>query len=105
MALSGSIGAPVFGILFGFGMSLVKRLITQMVDGKENGSSTPFPLFQFDENHKNTFVLLSGISYSIVNILLHNILFNMAIYIYMSRCYNYFNYEFAARSLETSVVH
>lgn len=43
MALSGSIGAPLFGILFGFGLSLGRRLIRLQEDQE-------FNLFDFDRN-------------------------------------------------------
>ena len=43
MALSGSIGAPLFGILFGFGLSLGRRLIRLQKDQE-------FNLFDFDRN-------------------------------------------------------
>ena len=43
MALSGSIGAPLFGILFGFGLSLGRRLIRLQKEQE-------FNLFDFDRN-------------------------------------------------------
>ena len=43
MALSGSIGAPLFGILFGFGLSLGRRLIRLKKEQE-------FDLFNFDRN-------------------------------------------------------
>lgn len=43
MALSGSIGAPLFGILFGFGLSLGRRLIRLKKDQE-------FDLFNFDRS-------------------------------------------------------
>ena len=90
MALSGSIGAPVFGILFGFGMSIVKRLITQMIDGKI--SSTPFELFTFDANHKNTFVLLSGIS-CISTVLVGLMICGVVMKFRIKKCASFFGYS------------
>ena len=90
MALSGSIGAPVFGILFGFGMSTVKRLITQMIDGKI--SSTPFELFTFDANHKNTFVLLSGIS-CISTVLVGLMICGVVMKFRIKKCASFFGYS------------
>lgn len=90
MALSGSIGAPVFGILFGFGMSTVKRLITQMINGKI--SSTPFELFTFDANHKNTFVLLSGIS-CISTVLVGLMICGVVMKFRIKKCASFFGYS------------
>ena len=60
MALSGSIGAPVFGILFGFGLSLMKRLITNYFSGKEAYAN--FDLFNFGDGNSNKLLLISAIS-------------------------------------------
>lgn len=59
MALSGSIGAPVFGILFGFGLSLLKRLITNYFTGKEFYAN--FDLFNFADGNSNKILLITAI--------------------------------------------
>ncbi len=55
MALSGAIGAPVFGITFGLGVSLIKKMITE-------GINKPID-FSFDfkgDNAKNNKILVCG---------------------------------------------
>ena len=55
MALSGAIGAPVFGITFGLGVSLIKKMIVEGIDKPID--------FAFDfkgENAKNNLILVCG---------------------------------------------
>lgn len=49
MALSGSIGAPVFGLLMGFGLSLSRRLLIKNYVKKQDSFQT-FELFNYNDN-------------------------------------------------------
>lgn len=58
MALSGSIGAPVFGILFGFGLSLMKRLIGKYITTKKTFEL--FDLFNFSKHNLNNLLIVDA---------------------------------------------
>ena len=58
MALSGSIGAPVFGILFGFGLSLMKRLIGKYITTKITFEL--FDLFNFSKHNLNNLLIVDA---------------------------------------------
>lgn len=59
MAFSGSIGSPVFGMLFGFGISIVKQNISQ--------KAIPFDIF--DLSNLTNKIILAAIACLIINLL------------------------------------
>ena len=89
MAISGSIGAPVFGILFGFGISILRRLLVEYFSGGEGIAA--FNLFNFKDENLNKYLLISGIS--CVCILLIGFMICGAIMKFnLKKCISFFGY-------------
>ena len=83
MALSGSIGAPAFGLLFGFGMSLIRKSI-----------QNKFKPFEFDLFKKNvdSYIILSAMGNLYVLILMY-IIFGFIQKFHLTRLVSLFGYS------------
>ena len=89
MALSGSIGAPAFGILMGFGLSLSRRLFN-MNYIKKKGSFEVFDLFKFNDNLNKK--ILTDALICIFTMLLVLIIMGSAMQFKIGRPVSYFGY-------------
>ena len=89
MALSGSIGAPAFGILMGFGLSLSRRLFI-MNYIKKKGSFEVFDLFKFNDNLNKK--ILTDALICIFTMLLVLIIMGSAMQFKIGRPVSYFGY-------------
>ena len=89
MALSGSIGAPAFGILMGFGLSLSRRLFI-MTYIKKKGSFEVFDLFKFNDNLNKK--ILTDALICIFTMLLVLIIMGSAMQFKIGRPVSYFGY-------------
>lgn len=90
MALSGSIGAPVFGMLFGFGVSLIRRLIIKSLKG--DGSSEEFAIFVFDENLNKKLIVDATIC--IMTLILCLLICGFSMNFRINKCASIFGYSF-----------
>ena len=89
MALSGSIGAPAFGILMGFGLSLARRLFIQNYI-KKKGSFEVFDLFNYNDNLNKK--ILTDALICIFTMLLVLIIMGFAMNFKIGRPVSYFGY-------------
>ena len=83
MALSGSIGAPAFGLLFGFGMSLIRK--------SAQNKFKPFEFDLFDKNVDN-YIILSAMGNLYVLILMY-IIFGFVQKFNLTRLVSLFGYS------------
>ena len=92
MALSGSIGAPVFGMLFGFGISLMKRLIIKSINGE--GGSEEFALFVFDQNLNKKLIVDATVC--IMTLVICLLICGFAMNFRITKCASIFGYSIYA---------
>lgn len=93
MALSGSIGAPVFGILMGFGLSLSRRLFIKCYI-KNQGSFETFELFKYNDNLNKK--ILTDAFICIFTMLFILIIMGFAMNFKIKRPVSYFGYSIYA---------
>lgn len=79
MALSGTIGAPVFSLLLGFGLTLIKNFIVPKEEKDESSKKqNNFDLLNFEKQNKRNLLLLCAMTGVFFNLIHYMIVFSLA---------------------------